>query len=219
MKTSGLYVGLGTAALRIGLGYIPRKVRIVQIGTANLVTLDWTREMSRSATGAGGMIRAGVGNTPGFAVLAAGAGVRAYAGGDVVAAATLADQIPVGMVAAYQGSLQGTIKRWVNGSTVNRTGNFDVDLGTKCGVGSLVEIRSADQKVYHAAIVALTNNGSAANEVTLDRAVPSGTVIFVGCKTDFVAAPAGTAMPAGFEVQDTTYANVASTVFGFEAQD
>ncbi|MEI6210938.1 MAG: hypothetical protein WCR06_04865, partial [bacterium] len=187
--------------------------------TANLVTLEWDRLMARSATGAGGMVRAGVANTPGLALLAAGAGVRQYPGGDAVAAATLANQVVASCVPAYSGTLQGTTKNWTNGSTANRTGNFNVALASTCGVGSLVEIRSADQKVHRAAIVALTNSGAAANEVTLDRAVPSGVVVFVGCKTDYVAAPAGMIMPAGFEVLDTTYANVTATVHAFECED
>jgi hypothetical protein len=219
MKASGLFVGMGAVAMRIGVGFQPRKVRIVQVGTANLITLDWTREMARSATGAGGIVRAGVANTPGFVLLAANAGVRQYAGGDVIATSSLADQIAASSVSAYMGTLQGTITTWTNGSTANRTGNFNADLAATCGVGSLVDIRASDEKVYRAAIVALTNHGSAANEVTLDRAVPSGKVIFVGCATDFVAAPVGKIMPAGFEVQDVTYGNVASTVFAFECED
>jgi hypothetical protein len=220
MKANGLYIGLGTGAVRIGLGFKPRKVKVVQVGTANLVTTQWDRDMARSATGAGGIVRAGVGNTPGFVLLAAGAGIRQYGGGDIVAAATLADQVAAEMVAGYMGSLQGGIKRWTLGHEGNRTGNVDVNLDTaKCGVGSMVEIEIQGGRVETAAIVALSNYGKAANEVTLDRAVHSGRVRFIGPKTDFVAAPAGTVMPAGFELLDTTYANAAATVFAFEAED
>jgi hypothetical protein len=219
-KANGLYIGLGTGTMRVGLGFVPRKVKIVQIGTANLVTLDWNQSMARSATGAGGIIRAGVSNTPGFALLAANAGVRAYFGGDAVASSTLANQVAVSIVPSYAGTRQGTIKEWALGSSANRTGSFDAGLDTdKSGVGSLVEVRAADQKIYKAYIVALTNDGDAANEVTLDRSVPPGVVTFIGAKVDYVAAPAGIHMPAGFEVLDTTYANVASTVFAFEAED
>ncbi len=219
-KASGLYIGLGTGTMRVGLGFVPRKLKIRQVGTANLVTLDWDQEMGRSATGAGGIVRAGVANTPGFVLLAANAGVRAYFGGDTVAAATLANQVPVSIVTAYAGTRQGTIKEWTLGSSANRTGSFDVALDTdKTGVGSLVEVRAADQKIYTAYILALTNSGNAANEVTLDRSVPPGVVTFIGAKVDYVAAPAGIKVPAGFEVLDTTYANVASTVFSFDAED
>jgi hypothetical protein len=208
----GIYTGLG-ATIRLGLGFVPDRVRLTKIGNANLDQLEWTALMARTATGAGGIIRAGVANTPGFALLAVTAGVRPYYGGDLITAAALTDQIPASEVSGYQGNLGGTITKWTLGSSANRTGCFNAGLDTaKCGVGSIVQI---DTKLYR--IVALTNDGDAANEVTLDRAAPTGAVVFIGSKVDFVSAPVGTRMPAGIEILDTTYLNLVSTVFSIEA--
>ena len=223
MKFRGIYLGLGTGAIRLGLGFRPNHVRIRQIGTANMVELDWTRDMARSATGAGGLVRAGVANTPGYVLLSAAAGVRHYFGKDAIATASLAYQLPISMVPAYAGARQGTITEWTLGNATNRTGNFDAALDTdKCGVGSMIEVRTgamATPSISVAAIVALSNHGAAANEVTLDRAVPSGRVTFIGCAWDVVPAPVGVNMPEGIEILDTTYANVAATVCAIEAED
>jgi hypothetical protein len=67
-------------------------------------------------------------------------------------------------------------------------------------------------------IVALTNDGDAANEVTLDRSAPSGPVKFIGTKVDWVPAPVGVRMPAGFEILDVTHVNADATTYAFEAE-
>lgn len=212
MHFQGTYTGLGQTA-RLGIGFEPDAVKIVSIGTANFITLEWQRAFQRAATGAGGIVRAGVGNTPGFVVLAAAAGIQTYRGGDKITASSLAYQIAARDVEAYRGNLGGEITRWTLGSSANRTGNFDAAVATaKCGVGSPVEIGG---KLYF--IQAISNSGNAANEVTLDRAAPAGVVTFLGAKLDLVSAPVDAVMPAGIELLDVTYVNVASTVYFVEA--
>jgi len=209
----GLFVGLGSA-VKIGLGFEPIKVKVVKVGHANLTTLEWFADMARTATGAGGIVRAGVANVPAFALLAITAGIRRYDGGDVVSASSLAYQIPVQDNPDTAGNRAGDIARWTLRHTTNRTGNFNAGLDTTlCGVGSMVEIGGRKYR-----IVALTNDGDAANEVTLDRAAPSGKVSFVGTKVDWVAAPVGARMPAGFEILDVTHVNEAATTYAFEAE-
>jgi len=208
----GIYTGLG-ATIRLGLGFVPDRVRLTKIGNANLDQLEWTALMARTATGAGGIIRAGVANTPGFALLAVTAGVRPYYGGDLITAAALTDQIPASEVSGYQGNLGGTITKWTLGSSANRTGCFNAGLDTaKCGVGSIVQIGT---QLYR--ILALTNDGDAANEVTLDRAAATGPVNYVGTKVDLVAAPVGERLPAGIEILDVTHVNQANHVYYIEA--
>jgi len=223
MKASGLFVGLGTGPVRIGLGFQPDRIRIVQIGTANLVTLDWTRDMARSATGAGGIVRVGVGNTPGLVLLTNKAGVRQYNGGCSVDVSSLAHQIVYNTVPGWQGTLQGIITEFVLDTPDNGTGHFDQAVNAaQCGVGSLIAVGRVqgplDVGKYNAAIIAMAGNGTAANSVTLDRTIPSGPVRYIGPSLDYIPAPVGVCMPPGFEILDTTYANVAQTVCAFQAE-
>lgn len=215
----GIYMGLGTGAMKIGLGFVPSEVRILRLGAAVATAFEtrWDANMLRAALARnGGLARS---NATTFVGLADTAGIKPYLGGDTVTAATLANQIERNAVAAYRGNLRGSITKWTLGSAANRTGSFDAGLDTTpCGVGSTVVIQAASNgKTYEARIAALTNDGDAANEVTLDQAVPSGTVIHVGCAWDWVAAPVGTVMPAGIEITDVTYANLASTAFSLVA--
>jgi len=208
----GVFNGAG-AALKLGIGFVPFKVKIWEVGHANKVTLEWHADDVRKVTGAGGIVRAGVANTPSFALLAVTAGVRAYYGGEQVAAVSAANQISVQDIPDKAGNQAGDITSWKLGSADNRTGNFNAGLKTAvCGVGSLVEIGGVKAR-----ILALTNDGDAANEVTLDRAVKSGKVNFIGAALDYDKAPVGTLMPQGFEILDTTHTNAANTMYAFEA--
>jgi len=218
-QVRGIYMGLGTGAMKIGLGFVPSEVRILRLGAAVATAFEtrWEANMLRAALARnGGLVRS---NATTFVGLADTAGIKPYLGGDTVTAATLGNQIERNAVAAYRGNLRGAITKWTLGSAANRTGSFDAGLDTTtCGVGSTVVIQAASNgKAYEAHIAALTNDGDAANEVTLDRAVPSGAVIHVGCAWDFVPAPVGTVMPAGIEITDVTYANLASTAFSLVA--
>jgi hypothetical protein len=214
MNINGIYTGLG-ATVRIGLGFIPSRVRCVAIGNAALTEVLWDRNQARTATGAGGIVRVGVANVPAFALLTAVAGIRGYAGGDVVATATRANQILGTEVAGWSGDLRGAANLWTLGSSGNRTGNINAGLATTyCGVGSAIQIKG---KMY--TILALTNDGDAANEITLDRAAPTGPVEYIGCKVDFAPAPVGTRMPAGIEILDTTHVNVDATPYSIEAYE
>ena len=118
-----------------------------------------------------------------------------------------------------RGNQRGDILAWTLDVAATRKGHFDAGLDTDvCGVGSTVVIRAASTgKLYEAYIAALTNDGDAASEVTLNTAVPSGMVVHVGCAWDWVAAPVGKVMPAGIEITDVTYANIASNDFALVA--
>jgi hypothetical protein len=206
--TKYLYTGLGQA-VKLGFGVKPDRVRLTGIGAATFKQIEWLPEYSRAATGAGGILRAGVANTPGFALLALTAGVRLYDGGDTVSAASLAYQVPANQVPAYRGNLAGAITRWVLDNAANRTGHFDGAVATaSCGIGSPVDV---DHELAY--IHAISNSGNAANEVTLSKAVPSGKCFHIGAKVDLVVAPVGTVMPAGIEILDVANCNEASTVY------
>ena len=72
-------------------------------------------------------------------------------------------------------------------------------------------VADSNGKTYEVNVAALTNDGDAANEVTLDQAVPSGRVVHVGGAWDFVPAPAGMVLPAGIEITDVTTRVATST--------
>jgi hypothetical protein len=205
---SGIYAGAGTSALYIGLGFIPSKVEIFNLDQAEQEILIWNDAMARAAASPGGQIRSGLGSgSANFAVLAQDAGVEPWDGGDIIATASANYIVLAGEVAAYAGDQRdkgaAAVRQWTLGSSDNRTGNFDNEVDTDfVGMGSVVEI---DGKRYK--IQVLTNNGEQANEVTLDRAAPSGRVNYIGYKLDFVQAPAGTVMPKGLKVNDVTYVN------------
>lgn len=218
-QVRGIYRGLGTGAMKLGLGFVPAEVHITRLGQAVATAYEtrWDSNFLRAALARnGGLARS---NATTFVGLADTAGIKPYLGGDTVTAASLANQIHRDEVAAYRGNLRGTIRAWTLGSSANRTGSFDVGLSTTyCGVGSTVVIKAASTgKLWEARIAALTNDGDAANEVTLDQAVPSGTVIHVGGAWDWVPAPVGVVMPAGIEITDVTYANIASNDFALVA--
>lgn len=208
----GTYKGLGST-VKLGLGFKPDFVRIRRVGDSAMLTLEWERGMARSATGAGGIYRAAVGDAPGFALLAANAGVRPYFGGDVVTSASLATQIGKNAVEEYRGDLKGDITQWTLDNSGNRTGHFDAALDTNlCGVGSIVQIDGV-----MATILALSNSGASANEVTLDRAVSTGKVQHISYQYDFAPAPVKTRMPAGMEILDTSYVNVQNEIYAITA--
>ncbi|MDD5708618.1 MAG: hypothetical protein PHR35_22095 [Kiritimatiellae bacterium] len=216
-RVQGIYRGLGTA-VKIGLGFIPSEVRALAIGNADLDEIYWTRDMARVATGAGGIARASVANAPAFALLANTAGIKPYAGGELVTTASLAHQIAAQSVAAFAGDRRGSIAAWTLDTLANKTGHVDVGLTTATtGVGSPIDILTSAGALVRAHIVALSNDGDAADEVTLDIAVPSGRVVYIGCMWDWVTAPVGTRMPQGIEINDVTYVNVASNNFALIA--
>lgn len=226
----GMFYGVGTSKTWIGLGFVPNKVRLAVIDQADAEEIFWQEDMLRAATGAEGILRAGVGNTPGFALLTLGTGVQPYYGGDVVPAANTHYLVHKSCLKAvrtdspninYAGDMRnmpggtGLISTWTLQTAGSYTGKFDQGVDTSyVGVGSPVFIRpfygTQFGPVIVAYVTAITNDGNADDEITLSQAVPSGQVTFIGYKYDFIAAPAGMSMPAGVLVNDYTYLNVAS---------
>jgi len=207
----GRYVGAGTSAMFVGLGFIPTRVEVYVTSEATAPILVWTDAMGRGVQGPGGQVRTGLGTSgANFALLAQNAGIEPWDGGNLIASASAHYIVPASEIPALASDQRdagaGPIRRWTLGNAGNRTGNFDAGaLAANVGRGSVIEI---DKKRYK--IQAMTSTGDSANEVTLDRAAPSGNVDFIGYKFDFGQAPAGTWMPKGIKINDTTYVNVAS---------
>jgi hypothetical protein len=178
MITKGILKATG-AAFNVELGFIPDVVRIVNLATG--ATLEWLRGFGPATQG--GIVRPATfaattitqaADSP-FAVSAvSGATVSALAGG-------------AGVSVYAPGGEAGTVFRrraqsraisedaglaWTLDTSGSKTGHFSAGLPAGVGVGSVV--RFADGST--AMVAALTNDGDADDEVTLDVAAPSAAV-------------------------------------------
>lgn len=222
-KIGGIYAGAGTSALYIGLGFMPDEVKLFNIDQAEAEILTWNRLKQRSTVGYEGEVRTAIAGDS--TMLTAGNGVIPYVGGDAIATASANYIIPANAVSDYQGDMRqkgtaGTVNAWSLDTSGNRTGSFNVAANTTyVGVGSPIWIKPVHSEVHQKyVILAISQNGDGDDEVTLNAAAPSGEITFIGYKLDFVNAPAGTDMPAGLKVNDTTYVNVSGQEFGISAE-
>lgn len=241
-KISGLFLGVGTSKTWLGLGFVPSKVRLAVIDQSDAEELVWDENMMRAATGAEGILRKSVGNSPNFALLTLGTGVQPYVGGDTVPTANTHYLVHKSAMPANQagrntinwgGDMRnmpaggGLVNGWTLDTAGSYTGHFNTYIDTTyVGVGSPVFIRpyvgTGYGPVVKAFITAITNGsttyGQTADDVTLSIPVPTGQITFIGYKYDFVPMPAGFVMPAGIVVNDCTYLNVASQKNLIEAE-
>ena len=210
----GTFNGTG-AALYVGLGFIPSRLRLVNKEDGDLARLEFSYP-PRSSEQEEGVLLVGSGAALQISALTHGNGVCAYHGGDKLAAASTAylkkdpstDKRSVNT--GYD-----PINKWTLGSTTNRTGNWNAECSTNwVGEGSRICI---DGKWY--TVTALTSNGEAANEVTLDRAAPSGEIQALLGMYDWIGGSAGDVIPAGFQVNATTVINVSGEMVEFEAEE
>jgi hypothetical protein len=218
-KVSGTINGTG-AAIYVGIGFIPDKVTVYNTEASTSVFGVWHRDI-RSLDALEGFLSAAA-----VTKCAYGAGIAPYRGRTVTASGNTAYLIPVeqtrtklsrDMRDAY--SATAPITTWTLGSSSNRTGNFNKEASTDyVGEGSAIIVQDPLTRViYQAVVTAMTSNGEQANEVTLSEAVPSGDVQFLGPMYDYIAAPAGVVMPAGFVINSTTL-SVSGELLTFEAE-
>ena len=212
-----VYKGTG-AALTLGLGFVPERLRISAVG-GNAV-LEWDRNSILS--GKGGILTSATTSsgttTVSHAVLAASAGVVPYFGGEKIDTASSAKQIDASALADYQGDQKRSVTYWTLQTSANKTGKFDAGVNTTyVGIGSVVAFDCGSGLVT-ARITALTNDGDADNEVTLDRAVPNGRVVSIGYPVDYATCPAGFKMPDGITINDTSNINVSGSLYSIEAE-
>mgnify|MGYP000887242095 CR=1 FL=1 len=193
------------AAVYIGLGFIPDWVQLKSLTTDTKILLDWSVNM-RTLDANEGLLRTGDDDEAfDIADLGAGEGIKIYRGGDIITSATtpstttyLAKDSSPDKRASGTGD---TINKWTLGSATNKTGNWnDVCNTSYVGVGSRICV---DGK--WATVTALTSNGEQANEVTLNEALPSGTIQMLTGIYDFIAQASGTITKAGFLCADKTY--------------
>lgn len=216
MNIAGTFKGTG-ATLHVGIGFKPDWVRLFNIeGGGTLTSIFWSRHF-RSAE-----ILAGIKTADGVdSELTIGAGIIDYDGGDTMAAASTAhlkrdrDDRRDANTPTYE-----KIDTWTLGSSTNKTGKFNAAANsTYVGEGSIIIIKEAiGGAIKRARVTAFTNYGEVANYVTLDRAVASGEILFLGGKHDYIGCVAGDVTSAGFTVGATTGVNTSSAELNmFEA--
>lgn len=220
---AGTFNGTG-AALTLGIGFIPDFVRIYNIEDASLASLLWSKHCRSIEQEEGRLIQritdSGTLGAANLTVLANGAGVSPYLGGDLMAAASTVYLVKDDRDFAKNpvGGGTGIITAWTRGGA--RTGMWDKGCDTTfVGEGSQMIVREGvgNGKIYEARIVALTADGDAANQVTLDRDIGSGDVLQIGGMFDYRGAAANALIPAGFTINATSVINVNDETCYFEA--
>jgi len=217
VKSGVTFNGTG-AAVYLCVGVIPDRVAIRALEDGDMGLLLWNRSFREGGCAGGFLENTGTTYIQ-RAVVAAGAGVEPYEGGDIL---TTANQTSTGygegvylgwddadykadQVSGFQGICTDYTKDSAN------AGHFNVDTvasGNKVGEGSEILVMSAG-KLYCAVITALTaGQGISASEVTLSRTIPSGKVLKVGGMYDLAPLAVGKVTPAGIKLNMTTVVNV-----------
>jgi hypothetical protein len=203
----GIFKG-AAAKIYIGIGFVPDWVRLMNMVDTSYSVVEWNRNMRRKATFMEGIITKTMTDVD-RAVLAKTYGIDVFDGLATPLAADNAAYLVKNTLNHQKDAGQTSgITTWTLDSSANRTGHFDQDLDVNFNVdaesGAEVIIQAASGIIYRSAIVALSNDGNAASDVTLADAVPSGTVLFVGSPYDYIGAKAGDVVPAGFSVSTLT---------------
>ena len=216
-KISGFFNGTG-AVLYVGCGFLPDKVVVRNVVATTCLVAKWSR-FSRSLAQIDGVLE-----TQGVsAAVAAAAGIEPYVGGDVMTAANQTDVTYGGGIfimrrlnedyrgndPAFSDVSPGSpaIDTWTLDTLANRTGHFNNDVvGAMIGAGSEICIGDGNGKsaVWYTILALTAGQGITADEVTLDRAAPSGKVLAIKGKYDFSPVPIGSVCPAGFKIINTT---------------
>lgn len=219
-RIGGLFNGTG-AAVYLCIGFIPDWVKVWAVSDAELAHAYWNKNFRAAASVEGFMEHNG---DQIVAKYASGAGIRPYHGGEFM---TAAKQTSVtygeGVFLARDDEEYRdkdlptggqTIDRWTLDTPGSRTGHFNGDVaGSYIGAGSKIKI---DGRWY--VIEALTaGQGEAADEVTLNVAVPSGIVQAIKGKYDYAPLPLNSVSKEGFVINATADINVNNELQAFEA--
>jgi len=218
---SGNFNGTG-AALYLGIGFVPDFVRIFNQEDGSLAQLVWSRGCRSKEQEEGRLLYNDTAPNSLLLVLAHGAGVAPYLGGDKMTAASTAylvkDELDYKSNPKDGGT--GVISRWTLDTSDDRTGHFNQGVDTTyVGEGSLVVIREGvgNGKIYEARVTAMTADGDATDNLELSLAIGSGDVLAVKGMYDYRGAASGVVIPAGFVINATSVINVSGEICYFEA--
>jgi len=203
------YLGSG-AAMTIGLGAVPTRLRIINLATGLAIT-DWQVGMLANSAVAGGVI---FNNAAAMVITpqTIAQGVQRYFGGDLVATAGASVVVDPALNSTLNVNYAPVNELFSMDTAANGTGHISVALTTGAGAGSLIELAYVDAQglfqSWTGRIVALSGSGLTADQVTLDSTAPNvsnARVVWVGPQYDLVQVPAGTVVPAGVKLLNTTY--------------
>ncbi len=232
----GTFEAIGVKGYYLSLGAIPLHIEFWGIGGATPDTIIWDQSMIHDILCCEGIMRP----TGGGAVvdLAFGEGVAPYEGGDLLTSSNQTDLTYGGGIYVsrddkdyreYTNAPAGIIGdastvdiiTWVLDTAGTPSGHFNGNVvGSFIGEGSLIRIQetASPRRMYEAAIhTSLSSTGSAADAVTLSRAVPNGRVTFIGGKYTFSPTPVGRVTSPGMVINETTTPFVDGEYVGFMA--
>lgn len=207
------------ADMYLCMGFIPDWVHIRNLDDAtNMEELFWSR-MLREPESVQGIVLKTTTDVDKEAI-AETLGVEPYYGGHVVTAAESAAEtyfVPDPVPDKRSTGTGSTIDTWTLGSAANRTGNFNdvADITgsvtrSPVGIGSRMNV---DGRWY--TIMVLSSNGEAANEVEVaEAAPPSGSILYLSGRFDFVSADANQITRQGIKLDANHALNTdADTLF------
>ena len=221
-KVSGVFNGTN-AALRLCVGFVPRKVRLINVESGTEFSMEWNDGFIRCQ---GGAAEGGYLYTNGVpAPVAAAAGIVPYEGGDLM---TAANQTSVdygnGVYLGWDlkdyradntyGASSGAIDTW--NFVTGLTGYWNVAkvASGRIGAGSRILIKEdSSGLVKEAGITAISSDGEVSAEVTLSRAIGSGKIVFLGGMYDMAPIALGKVAPAGILLNDVTMNNDDETIY------
>jgi len=213
MKRRLTFNGTG-AAVYLCLGVEPDDAAIRALEDADCAELVWNRSMLRAAECMAGVLyvtAAGITGAP----ATVGTGIEPYKGGDRLTtteqtSVTYGEGVyleldPIQDYRTIGAQTEGEVlSKWTLGSAGNKTGNFNVGASTTyIGEGSRIKIDGVWYTVQ-----AMSSNGEAANEVTLNQAAPSGVIQQITGMYDMKPVAIGSVTKAGIKLSMITGVNV-----------
>jgi len=221
MIVRGRFNGTG-AIVNVGLGFIPAYVKLWNITEATqLYTIgEWAKGMQGAAKTTEGLKLGVADDTDADAGdLAVTEGIKPYDGGDKgngTETYLIADPEPN----KFDKGAGDPIDTWTLDTVGNRTGHWNavanITYPNNVGIGSVIHIdHGKGAKAYW--VQALTSNGEAADEVTLNYAAPSGRITFLGGVNTHIQCPTTLVMPQGFTLAADSDLNVDNQIIVFEA--
>lgn len=229
-RIGGTFNGTG-ADVYLCIGFVPDWVRVWNLEGATLLGLEWNINMMRALEVVEGVQIASEATISArvATALTIGTGLLPYFGGDALDATSagtttygegvylkpdnndyrkLAVNSPDGVGDA---STEDIVK-WTLDTAAANTGHFNAGVAeTYIGEGSKIII---DGRIY--AIVALTTDGDAADQVTLSHPAKTGEIQFIGPMYDYKPMVAGEVTKEGFLIANATV-NVNDAMMAFEA--
>jgi len=215
-KIAGTWNGTG-ADCYLCLGFVPHWFRAWNAEGTQRIMVEWNINMARTGEIAAGIILTAADQTA--AALARTAGIEIYEGG-VELTSTQAGTTTYGEGVYLKkddtdrrASGSGVaINKWTLGSSTNYTGNWNAVCSTTyVGEGSTIVI---DGKLY--TVQAVSSNGEAANEVTLNAPAASGIIGALTGMYDYAPMVEGDVTLEGLKIDNATL-NVNGQYCLFEA--